>query len=133
MNSDMMGTVLQQLKKLGVKIAIDDFGTGYSSLSYLKDLPADTLKVDRSFVELIGKGRRDEAILETVITLGQKLQLTIVAEGVETSEQLQYVTMRGCHYIQGYYISKPLRFGQLFDRITEINKTYDVSYAGEYI
>lgn len=133
MNSDMMGTVLQQLKKLGVKIAIDDFGTGYSSLSYLKDLPADTLKVDRSFVELIGKGRRDEAILETVITLGQKLQLTIVTEGVETSEQLQYVTMRGCHYIQGYYISKPLRFEQLFDRITEINKTYDVSYAGEYI
>ncbi|OCS88946.1 hypothetical protein A6K76_13420 [Caryophanon latum] len=133
MNSDMMGTVLQQLKELGVQVAIDDFGTGYSSLSYLKDFPADTLKVDRSFVELIGRGRRDEAVLETVITLGQKLQLTIVAEGVETAEQLQYVSMRGCHYIQGYYISKPLPFSQLFECITQINKTYYVNYAGEYI
>ncbi|MEE1130783.1 MAG: EAL domain-containing protein [Caryophanon sp.] len=133
MNSDIMSTILRQLKELGVQVAIDDFGTGYSSLSYLKDFPADTLKVDRSFVELIGKGRRGEAILETVITLGQKLQLTIVAEGVETAEQLQYVSMRGCHYIQGYYISKPLPFSQLFDQIAKIHKEHRVDYAGEYI
>lgn len=121
MNSGVMLTILQQLKELGVQIAIDDFGTGYSSLSYLKDFPADTLKVDRSFVELVGKGHRSEAILETVITLAQKLQLKIVAEGIETNEQLEYVANRGCHYIQGYYISKPLRFEYLEAKMIAIH------------
>ena len=134
MNSDVMLDILQQLKALGVQIAIDDFGTGYSSLSYLKNFPADTLKVDRSFVELVGQGRRGEAILETVITLAQKLQLTIVAEGIETNEQLQYVTMRGCHYIQGYYISKPIRFDQLAEKLCRIHKTHhDTPFSGEHI
>ena len=122
MNSDMMFDILQQLKALGVQIAIDDFGTGYSSLSYLKDFPADTLKVDRSFVELVGQGNHGEAILEAVITLARKLQLNIVAEGIETNEQLQYVRERGCHYIQGYYISKPLRMEHLADKLQSIHR-----------
>lgn len=133
MNSDMMLTILQQLKALGVQIAIDDFGTGYSSLSYLKDFPADTLKVDRSFVELVGRGRRGEAILETVITLAQKLQLKIVAEGIETNEQLQYVTKRGCHYIQGYFISKPIRFEQLEEKLRHIHVAHRIDFTGKHI
>jgi EAL domain-containing protein (putative c-di-GMP-specific phosphodiesterase class I) len=100
--------VLQELKWLGMKISLDDFGTGYSSLSYLDKLPLDELKIDRSFLQGI-KSSGDEAVLvDLIIGIARKLDLTVVAEGVETREQLRYLASRGCDQIQGYLVSKPL-------------------------
>jgi diguanylate cyclase (GGDEF)-like protein/PAS domain S-box-containing protein len=99
---------LRQLSALGVCIAIDDFGTGYSSLSYLKALPIDTLKVDRSFVKDIGKDADNAAIISTIVALGHGLGLKIIAEGVETPEQLAFLRALGCEQFQGYLASRPL-------------------------
>lgn len=99
---------LNDLKALGLKISIDDFGTGYSSLSYLKDIPADTLKIDRSFVEGLESSQAQLAIVKAIIVLGQSLDLRIVAEGVENQAQLQILSEHACDYIQGYLVSKPL-------------------------
>ena len=96
------------LTAAGVSMSMDDFGTGYSSLSNLQAFPVCRLKVDASFVRGIGQSRDDEKIVEAVIRLGQSLDLTVVAEGVETREQLQFLKERGCDEIQGYFISKPL-------------------------
>ncbi len=96
------------LTAAGVSMSVDDFGTGYSSLSNLQAFPVCRLKVDASFVRGIGQSRDDEKIVEAVIRLGQSLGLTLVAEGVETPEQLQFLRDRGCDEIQGYFISKPL-------------------------
>ncbi|MCJ8318200.1 MAG: EAL domain-containing protein [Colwellia sp.] len=96
------------LSKLGVSLALDDFGTGFSSLSYLKQLPLDIIKVDRSFVEGIGKNKADEAIVDTTLVLAKRLNMYCIAEGVETKEQLRYLVAKNCHYIQGYLYSKPL-------------------------
>src|SRR5690606_32202602 len=85
-----------QLHQLGVQLAIDDFGTGYSSLSYLQNLPADTLKVDQSFVSRIGTAPRSDAILRAIVDLGQALDLHVVAEGIETPEQLAFLRSIGC-------------------------------------
>lgn len=100
--------ILGQLHKIGVKIAIDDFGTGYSSLSRLSHLPIHMLKIDKSFVENIGIDKNDEIIIKTTIALAQSLGLQILAEGVETEEQRQFLIKNGCIYAQGYYFSKPL-------------------------
>lgn len=121
MNIELMMPILKQLKALNVCIAIDDFGTGYSSLAYLSDFPADTLKIDRSFIEMIGVNMRGEKIVQSVIHLGNELGLQLVAEGIETQQQLQYVTEKGCHYIQGFYVSRPLRFEQLKEEIDRIH------------
>jgi diguanylate cyclase (GGDEF)-like protein/PAS domain S-box-containing protein len=99
---------LHELKIMGIKIAIDDFGTGYSSLNYLKRFPIDTLKIDRSFVSDICKDLHDTAIVRAIITLGHALDLTVVAEGVETQEQLQYVSSLECDVVQGFLFSKSL-------------------------
>jgi len=99
---------LKRLKALGILVAIDDFGTGYSSLSYLKRFPIDTLKVDKSFVRDITTDSSDAAIIETIITLGRSLSIEVVAEGVETAEQLAFLKERDCDAIQGYYFSRPL-------------------------
>jgi diguanylate cyclase (GGDEF)-like protein len=102
--------VLKEMKTLGVKLGIDDFGTGYSSLSYLSRFPTDTLKVDKSFVgrlELAGEGE-NVAIVRTIITLAHVLGMDVIAEGVETSEQLAKLRSLGCEYGQGYFFSKPL-------------------------
>jgi len=101
-------TALHALKQLGVKLSIDDFGTGYSSLSYLQKFPLDTLKVDRSFVMDIGKDSDDTAITEAIIAMGHSLGLQIIAEGVETQAQLDFLRERSCEVIQGYIYSKPL-------------------------
>lgn len=95
------------LKRLGVSIALDDFGTGYSSLSYLKRLPIDVLKIDKSFVDGIGVDEKSEYIAESIIKLSHSLNLKVVAEGVETKEQLGYLDKMKCDVAQGYYFSKP--------------------------
>lgn len=100
--------LLAQIKTLGVSLAIDDFGTGYSSLAQLKRFPIDTLKVDRSFVRDITRNADDKAITEAIIMLGRKLSLTVVAEGVESGDQMALLREQGCDQMQGYHFSKPL-------------------------
>ncbi|MBQ0720774.1 MAG: EAL domain-containing protein [Gammaproteobacteria bacterium] len=99
---------LNALKELGVKLSIDDFGTGYSSLSYLQKFPLDTLKVDRSFIKDIGENSDDTAITEAIIAMGHSLGLEIIAEGVETQAQLDFLRARSCEIIQGFFFSRPL-------------------------
>jgi EAL domain-containing protein (putative c-di-GMP-specific phosphodiesterase class I) len=107
---DMEGTIatLHKLHKKGVYLSIDDFGTGYSSLSYLKRFPIHTLKIDQSFIRDITIDPDDAAIAATIITLGHNLKLKVIAEGVETAEQLALLREMKCDQIQGYYFSKPL-------------------------
>ncbi|MDN7227266.1 EAL domain-containing protein [Planococcus sp. N064] len=100
---------MKELKKLGVKIAIDDFGTGYSSLGYLKNFPIDALKIDRSFVQDIEHDSDNAAITDTIITLAQNLKLNVIAEGVETQEQLDFLMSKDCYIMQGFFFSKPVK------------------------
>ena len=100
--------VLQALKEIGVLLAIDDFGTGYSSLSYLQRFPLDILKVDRLFVEALGINAEGEEIVSAVINLAHALGLKVVAEGVETSEQLEILRSLECDLAQGFLFSRPL-------------------------
>jgi EAL domain-containing protein (putative c-di-GMP-specific phosphodiesterase class I) len=99
---------LRQLKALGVRLAIDDFGTGYSSLSYLKRFPVDTLKIDRTFISSLGTYAENQAIVQAVLNLGQALQLTVVAKGVETATEVEQLRRLGCVLGQGYYFGPPL-------------------------
>ena len=100
-------SILRQLKNLGLRIAMDDFGTGYSSLSYLQSFPFDKIKIDRSFVANIGRSQQAAAIIRAVIALGRGLNLPVVAEGVETEEQREFLADEHCNEIQGYLIGKP--------------------------
>ncbi|WP_432212012.1 EAL domain-containing protein [Bosea vestrisii] len=100
--------VLHRIKALGVRIALDDFGTGYSSLSYLHMFPLSTLKIDRSFVANLGVASEAAAITRAVIALGHALDIEVVAEGVETREQLDFLIDEGCNYMQGYMLGRPL-------------------------
>jgi diguanylate cyclase (GGDEF)-like protein/PAS domain S-box-containing protein len=109
---ERMVEMLHALKKLGVHIAVDDFGTGYSSLSYLKRFPVDRLKVDRSFVQHIADAD-DAVIVRAIIALGHNLGLKVLAEGVETEEQLEFLRANGCDELQGFYFSKPVSAWQM--------------------
>nr|MCH9673311.1 bifunctional diguanylate cyclase/phosphodiesterase [Gammaproteobacteria bacterium] len=109
-NLDENRETLHQLKALGVSLAIDDFGTGYSSLSYLKELPIDTLKVDRSFVQRIPTHENDEEIAAAVIAMAHKLRMTVVAEGIETVDQLNFLKDNQCEFGQGYYLGRPASY-----------------------
>ena len=105
-DADGLKDVLQALKALGVRLVLDDFGTGYSSLSYLTRLPLDVLKVDRSFVDGLGNEPRDTAITETIIAMSRALSLDVVAEGVETPEQVSELSRLGCTLAQGFHFSR---------------------------
>ncbi|ODS63152.1 MAG: sensor protein [Arenimonas sp. SCN 70-307] len=107
-NAEQTTHVLNELRKIGVTLAIDDFGTGYSSLVYLKRLPIDTLKIDKEFIGDLTKDPDDEAITATVITMGHSLGLNVIAEGVESEQQLSYLREQGCDEIQGFWLSPPL-------------------------
>ena len=107
-NPEESVTILTQLKSLGLSIAVDDFGTGYSSLSYLKRFPIDTLKIDQEFVRDITQDPEDAAITNTIITLAHSLDLNVVAEGVETQAQYDFLASHNCDQVQGYLLSKPL-------------------------
>ena len=106
-NTDETMNVFAQLKRLGVKLSIDDFGTGFSSLAYLKRFHVDNLKIDHSFVRDIGVDPDDAAIVRAIVNLAQSLQMRVIAEGVETREQLDFLAACGCQEAQGYYFARP--------------------------
>ncbi len=108
---------LHQLVELGVHLAIDDFGTGYSSLAYVKRFPVDRIKIDQSFVRNMVDDVNDAAIVRAIITLGHSLNVTVVAEGVETVDQLARLRAEGCDEIQGYYFGKPMPAADFADLI----------------
>lgn len=108
---------LEKLKELGVTLALDDFGTGYSSLSYLRNLPIDVLKIDKSFIDGILIEEKSEYIINSIIELSHYLNLIVVAEGVETKEQLEYLKKINCDIMQGYYFSKPIEFEKVLQMI----------------
>jgi EAL domain-containing protein (putative c-di-GMP-specific phosphodiesterase class I) len=99
---------LRDIKALGVSLSIDDFGTGYSSLSYIKRFPVDILKIDRSFVKDIPEDPNDMEITAAIIAMAQKLNLQVIAEGVETEAQMTFLAKNNCYIVQGYYYSPPL-------------------------
>jgi diguanylate cyclase (GGDEF)-like protein len=108
---------LDRFRKLGLKIAIDDFGTGYSSLSYLKRLPVDIIKIDRSFVAGLPNDTKDVALCELLLQMAQRLEITALAEGIETEAQLAWLRARGCKFGQGYLVAKPMPFRELAERL----------------
>lgn len=124
MTADIEYTIntLQQLKELGVRISIDDFGTGFSSLNYLKEFPLDTLKIDQSFVRELHNNPNDQTIVKTIISMARNLNLNVVAEGIETREQLVFLQQYLCNEGQGYFFSKPLPAEEISKIFTEIER-----------
>ena len=118
-NSDIARNILLDLKTHGISLAVDDFGTGYSSLSYLSRIPADTIKIDRSFVSKIDSCEEGENIIRVIINLAKSLGMTIIAEGIETRQQLQKLRDLGCHFGQGFLFSKALRPEKIPDIIKQ--------------
>ncbi len=116
-DSEQAVAKMQALKRLGVVLSIDDFGTGYSSLAYLQRFPVDFLKIDKSFVSGIAKGKREAAIALAIIDMAHNLQIGLVAEGVEQEEQAVILRERGCHELQGYLFSRPLSATQVEPRL----------------
>ncbi len=121
---DVEGSIqtLHDIKDLGLSLSIDDFGTGYSSLSYLKLLPIEELKIDRSFIVDLNESKSDAAIVRAIIALADGLELDLVAEGVETEQQLKFLNDNGCETIQGYYYSKPLTADQFRQFVQQRNQ-----------
>jgi EAL domain-containing protein (putative c-di-GMP-specific phosphodiesterase class I) len=105
--------ILHELKSLGIRISLDDFGTGYSSLSYLRSLPLDVVKIDKSFVDPIGTIPDDKNIVKSIIDMALKLNLQVVAEGIEKLDQFDYLVRNGCDFIQGNYLGRPAPIGAL--------------------
>jgi EAL domain-containing protein (putative c-di-GMP-specific phosphodiesterase class I) len=107
-NPDMAAVTIEGLHRMGVTLSIDDFGTGYSSMAYLKRFHVDTLKIDRSFVEDLGRDPDDEAIVTAIIHMARTLRCSTVAEGVETRAQRDFLTAQGCDIAQGYHLHRPM-------------------------
>lgn len=112
---------LKNLSDLGIKMSIDDFGTGYSSFSQLKNLPISTLKIDKSFIDCLPENKQDVAIVKSILNLATNLGLEVVAEGVESIEQLTCLQRYSCDWIQGYYYSKPVSATEIV-RLLEVGK-----------
>ena len=112
-NAERTIGLLAHLKTIGLKVSIDDFGTGYSSLTYLRRFPIDELKIDRAFITNLEQNQTDQAIVRSIIELGHSMNLTVIAEGIETSEQMAILVEMGCDLAQGFYISKPVDFETL--------------------
>lgn len=123
MDASRSSPMLRKLKELDVRLSLDDFGTGYSSLSYLRMFPIQRLKIDRTFVQDITSNADDRAIVETIIAMARHLKMSVIAEGVETMEQLQLLRDNGCDEVQGYYYSKPLPAAELEKFMTERKQT----------
>ncbi len=121
-NLDETVETMSTLKAEGISFALDDFGTGYSSISYLKQLPVSILKIDQSFVRDLSVDRNDRVLVETISAMGNMLELDVVAEGVETEEQLNYIHEYGCRYYQGYFCSPPLSPGDFAELVLESRK-----------
>ena len=107
-NAELAAVTLARLRGLGVRLSIDDFGTGYSSLSYLNRFPVDILKIDRSFITRLNEGDENVEIVKTIVMLAGNLGMQVIAEGVETEDQLRQLRLLKCQYGQGYLFSKPL-------------------------
>ena len=103
---------LTQLHDLGVRISLDDFGTGYSSLSYLHRFPISRIKIDRSFICKLPEDPGSASIVRAIAQLGESLDMKVTAEGIETAEQLSFITKHGCDHVQGFLISRPIRTGE---------------------
>jgi EAL domain-containing protein (putative c-di-GMP-specific phosphodiesterase class I) len=117
-NAEEAITLMQALKTLGVRLAIDDFGTGYSSLAYLKRFPVDRLKIDQSFVQEISTNTDNAVIVRAVISLGHSLNMDVIAEGVESQAQLEFLHAHHCDEVQGYYFSRPVPSEQCVEAFT---------------
>jgi EAL domain-containing protein (putative c-di-GMP-specific phosphodiesterase class I) len=115
--------VLRDLSDYGVGIHIDDFGTGYSSLSYLADLPVQTLKIDQSFVERLTESETNSRVVQAIVGLGKAMDLDVVAEGVETEQQLLMVTKYGCDLAQGFFIGKPMAEMDFLEWCHQVDQT----------
>jgi EAL domain-containing protein (putative c-di-GMP-specific phosphodiesterase class I) len=111
---------LRAIKSLGVRLALDDFGTGYSSLSYLRSFPVDVVKIDKIFVDEIEHDPGAAALVQAILSLGLGLTFEVVAEGIETSEQLESLVDLGCRYGQGYLLARPLSQPQLVEFLDHI-------------
>jgi EAL domain-containing protein (putative c-di-GMP-specific phosphodiesterase class I) len=114
--------LLKQIRSLGVSLSIDDFGTGYSSLAYLRRLPLNTLKIDRSFIIDTPKSPQDMEIVQAIIIMAHTLHLKVVTEGVETLQQLEFLSEYCCDYVQGYLFSKPAPLEVLHPLLQELNQ-----------
>jgi EAL domain-containing protein (putative c-di-GMP-specific phosphodiesterase class I) len=112
-NTETVMGILREVKSMGVMLAVDDFGTGFSSLSYLKQFPIDVLKIDRAFVAGLPSDRDDVALVEAIVAMAHSLDLEVVAEGVETSEQCSFLQSLGCDQFQGFYFSRALSYPDL--------------------
>lgn len=118
-NPASTAALLMELKEIGVGLQIDDFGTGYSSLSYLHNFPISALKIDQSFIRMVNTDKENLEIVKTIVALAHNLSMDVIAEGVETAEELEILQELGCEYIQGYLISKPLESGHVEDFLEE--------------
>ena len=114
---DTVSVLLNELRAMGITISIDDFGTGFSSLVYLKKLPIDELKIDRSFVSDLEANTDDQAIIQAILGLAKNLNISIIAEGVETQDQQAFLVDNACTYAQGYYFDKPMSIGDFVEKL----------------
>ena len=133
---DVSRRLMAEIKALGVSLSIDDFGTGYSSLAYLKSFPLDELKVDKSFVDDLPGSASDVALVHTIIDLGHRLGMTVIAEGVETAGQLACLKQLGCDSYQGFLYSKAVPAAAFMDLLSAENARFgganEASYAGHF-
>jgi sensor c-di-GMP phosphodiesterase-like protein len=134
--ADSAVSALRELRARGVQVAVDDFGTGYSSLSYLSKFPIDALKIDQSFVRQITTTPDNTTIVSAIISLGRSMKLRVIAEGVETQEELAFLRAHQCHEAQGYYFSKPVpphQFAKLLETGISTDRFGRSKLAGEFV